>query len=192
MLISDTRTQFGLVAILLHWIIGLSWFGLFALGWYMVELDYYDPLYRTLPYWHKSVGMLLCLVVGVRLIFRLLVKRPEPAGNPSKLEALSAEIAHRLLMLGVIALLVTGYLIPTAEGDGIDVFGWVTVPALISDYPDQEDIAGEFHEIVAYMMLALIALHMLAALKHQIIDRNGALVRMIYPVSDKDESDVVQ
>jgi cytochrome b561 len=56
----------------MHWLIALTYLGLFCVGWYMVTLDYYHPWYIDLPHWHKSIGMLLILYWGLVSFMRML------------------------------------------------------------------------------------------------------------------------
>lgn len=183
--VSDTSLRYGLVASLLHWLIAVTFIGLFGVGWYMVTLGYYDAWYTTLPHWHKSVGMLLIVVVLIRGVWRRFVSKPLSLSTHKSWERKVSVLAHWLLGIGVVIVLLSGYLIPTAEGSGILVFDWFTFPALFS-LPNQEDIAGQAHEYVAYFVLGLAVLHASAALKHHFFDRVNTL-RRILPVSTKTE-----
>lgn len=73
----NTATRYGAVEIIIHWLIALAVVALFAIGWYMVELTYYDDLYNTLPNIHMSVGMLLAFVLLFRLALKLIDHAPE-------------------------------------------------------------------------------------------------------------------
>jgi cytochrome b561 len=73
----------------------------------------------------------------------------------------------------------SGYLISTADGRAIAVFDWFSVPALISDLPAQEDIAGLIHRWLAYLMMGLVLLHAAAALKHHFINKDNTLRKML-------------
>ena len=77
----NNEQRYGLVAKLLHWLMALGVIGLFGLGLYMVELDYYDRLYRTLPHIHKSVGILLFVLLIGRLLWRRFNTQPNPQGS---------------------------------------------------------------------------------------------------------------
>jgi cytochrome b561 len=77
------------------------------------------------------------------------------------------------------SVMISGYLISTADGRAISVFGWFEVPALITSIPDQEDIAGLIHEYLAWGLVIFSGLHALAALKHHFIDRDPTLKRML-------------
>ena len=62
------------------------------------------------------------------------------------------------------------------------MFDWFTLPALVTGVDNLEDIAGEVHEILAFTLIGLAAVHGLAAIKHHIIDRDTTLLRMLGPV----------
>jgi cytochrome b561 len=114
----------------------------------------------------------------VRLLWRWRVGVPEPLVSHSKLERVGAHLVHFLLYLALFGVVVSGYLISTADGRPVDVFGWFQVPALLSGIEGQEDIAGKVHLFLAYLTMGLVALHLLGALKHHFIDRDRTLMRM--------------
>lgn len=178
-MINNTEQRFGLVSILLHWIMALAVFGLFGLGWYMVDLTYYDALYKTLPEWHKSIGILLALVFVFRFAWRLRNPVPQPVRGSSPFEITASKVAHRLMYLLIALIIVSGYLISTAEGAAIDVFNLFSVPATLTSIPQQEDIAGAIHEYLAYALIGLAAVHAGAALKHHFVNRDETLRRML-------------
>ena len=179
--IRNSRRGYGLVAILLHWIMALLIVGLFALGLYMTSLDYYSPWYRTAPDIHRGLGVIVGLLLAARLAWRLLNTRPDPEpGTPRRLAA-AAEWAHRALYLLILLIIVSGYLISTADGRPIDVFGLFQVPALITGVDNLEDVAGEIHLVLAVTLMTLVALHAAAAFKHHFIDGDRTLRRMLSP-----------
>ncbi len=179
----NTIDRFGLVAIVLHWVIALTIFGLFGLGWYMIDLSYFDRLNKILPAIHKSIGMLLILVFVFSVIWKLVNLAPRPVEGSTRFEIITAKLAH-LGLSGLIAIiLVTGYLIPTAKGMGISVFGWFEVPATITSIPEQEDITGLIHKYLSYAIIGLALLHAAAALKHHFINKDDTLRRMLGRVS---------
>ena len=181
----NTSDRFGLVSIILHWLLALAIFGLFGLGWYMVDLTYYDALYNTLPSMHKSLGILLAIVFGLSVIWRIINQKPQPLDSINQLEIIAARVAHFLLSTLIALIVISGYLIPTAKGAGISVFEWFTVPAIIAELPGQEDIAGKSHKYLSYAIIGLAVLHTGAALKHHFIDKDDTLKRMLRLPSDK-------
>jgi len=169
--------SYGLISILLHWLIAAAAVGLFALGTWMVELGYYDRWYRSAPQLHKSTGVLMFGVLLVRLAWRHASPGPRPIGSPLQVRVASA--VHGLLYLLLLALMLSGYLISTADGRGIAVFDLFRLPATLSGGQGQADLAGQLHRLLGYAMMALAALHAGAALKHHFIDRDRTLKRML-------------
>ncbi|SHF43313.1 Cytochrome b561 [Modicisalibacter ilicicola DSM 19980] len=175
----NTTLGWGLGSILIHWLSALAVIGLFALGWWMTGLTYYDAWYNLGPWWHRSVGMLLLGVSLLRVLWRLFQPTPRAQGAP--LEKLAAHVGHLLIYLLLFVVLISGYLISTAEGRGISVFGWFSVPALVSELPNQATLAGEVHWYSAWALVILSLGHALAAFKHLMIDRNEVMRRMLDP-----------
>ena len=168
---------FGLVSVQLHWSMALLIVGLFALGKYIVDLDYYDPWYKTLPELHLGVGMILALMLIVRLGWRLSNPHPQIIGE--LWEQRVALSVHRLFYLLLALIFVSGYLITTADGKALSLFSWFDIPATLYGYENQEDIAGVVHEWLSNGLIALATLHTLAALKHHFINRDSTLRRML-------------
>ena len=173
----NTRERYGLVAIALHWLVALTVIALFALGLWMVELDYYDAWYRRAPALHKAIGILLFLVVLIRIGWHSFSPRPQSIGGG--IEVTMARLVHRVLLILPLLVMFSGYLISTADGSSVDVFSLFEVPAIISDIEGQEDIAGDVHLVLAITLVVITALHMLAAFKHHFIDRDATLRRML-------------
>ncbi|WP_296807467.1 cytochrome b [Thiocapsa sp.] len=175
----NTDDGYGVVAVVLHWLVAAVVVGLFSLGLWMVELTYYDAWYRRSTDIHKGVGILLFLVVLARLGWRLVNPRPVPEPAHSRLERIAAALTHVLLYVLLFAVMTAGYLISTADGRAVDVFGLFSVPATIAGLPGQADIAGDFHLALAIALIALAAVHAIAALKHHFIDRDRTLLRIL-------------
>ncbi len=175
----NTADGYGWVAVVLHWLVAVFVVGLFALGLWMVELTYYDAWYRRSTDIHKGVGILLCLVMLARLGWRLVNPRPVPDPTPARLERVAAAVTHVLLYVLLFAVMTAGYLISTADGRAIDVFGLFSVPATIAGVAGQADIAGDVHRALAIALIVLAGIHSLAALKHHFIDRDRTLLRML-------------
>ncbi len=175
----NSPERFGWVTILMHWVVAVAVFGLFGLGLYMVDLTYYDAWYREAPHIHKSIGILLFALMLVRAFWSLLSPPPHSLPSHKRWEKVSAHAAHILMYLLIFTVLVTGYLIPTADGSGIDVFNWFTVPSITGQQKGLEDVAGSIHYWVAWALVVLAAVHALGAVKHHVIDRDATLKRML-------------
>ncbi len=169
--------QYDRIAITLHWLMAALVIGLFFLGIYMVQLDYYDPWYHDAPDLHKAIAIIFLGLLCGRLGWRLLRSYPAPFGRPW--ERGLARFVHGSHYLLMIIIGISGYLLPTAKGAGVDVFGFFTVPSLLSLSSRQSDLAGLVHRQASWVLMALVALHVLAAFKHHLIDRDPTLLRMI-------------
>ncbi|PAU88241.1 cytochrome B [Pseudomonas sp. WN033] len=175
----NTHTRYGLVTVLLHWGVAVTVIGLAILGLWMTDLSYYSPYYRSAPFWHKSTGIALAAVLVLRLLWRWINPKPAHLPNHARWEVRLASAVHGLLYMLLFLIVISGYLISTARGQGISVFGWFELPALVSGLPRQEDRAGDLHFWSAMLLLGLVALHALGALKHHFIDRDDTLRRML-------------
>lgn len=177
-MLKNSPSRYGLVAVLLHWLAALTIIGLFALGFWMVDLGYYDPWYHDAPFIHKSIGILLAILMLLRLVWRFYDSPPASINSHSLLEKKIASLAHRIIYLLAFLIVFSGYLISTADGKPIEVFNWFTIPALQTLIENQEDLAGTFHKWLAYLLIAIALLHALAALKHHFIDKDNTLKRI--------------
>ncbi|RUO48307.1 cytochrome b [Pseudidiomarina donghaiensis] len=176
-MIKNTTASYGWLAIAIHWLSVLLVIGLFALGYWMLTLSYYDPWYRLGPWWHKSIGISLLLLTLVRSAWKFYTVSPKPLG--ASWEQKGARWGHGIIYALLFVTMISGYLISTADGRGISVFDWFEVPALITGIPNQEDIAGEVHWYTALALVIAAAGHALAALKHHFINRDATLKRML-------------
>jgi len=185
-MIRNTQTNFGLLTRLIHWLSALTIFGLFGVGYWMVDLSYYSEWYQTAPHWHESVGILLLVVTVFRLVWKTIQITPKPLSTHSASDQKKAKAVHYLLYLLMFTLFITGYLIPTADDRSIEVFSWFALPSIGALFDKQEDIAGTIHEYGAYTLIAIAVLHALAALKHHFIDKDETLKRMVSRTNNKD------
>ena len=186
-MLRNSARAYGWVSIIIHWLMAIAIFGMFALGLWMTELDYYDSWYHDAPSIHKSIGMLLLFLLIFRLAWRLLNTRPELLG--AAWEQFVALAVHRTHYLLLFAVTISGYLIPTAEGVGISVFGWFTVPASLSFTKQEADLIGLIHLYVAWAVVGLAGMHAGAAFKHHFIDRDQTLLRML-GISQKSKGEI--
>jgi cytochrome b561 len=175
----NDRDGYGVVAIGLHWLVAIAVYGLFSLGLWMRSLGYYDSWYQLGPWWHKSIGVMLFFILMFRLVWRIGNPRPDHLPTHKPYERVVALWVHGLLYLILFVLMISGYLISTADGRPLEVFGWFTIPATISGLEHQEDIAGKVHLYLAWSLVVLSALHGLAALKHHVLDHDMTLMRML-------------
>lgn len=175
----NTKTEYGYTSIFFHWLAAFSIFALFALGIYMVDLTYYHTWYKTAPALHKSIGIILFIIMVLRLLWRSKQITPNHLKNHSNFERKAGKLIHTTLYVLTFFIMLSGYLISTADGRGIAVFELFEIPGFGSFFENQEDLAGIIHKWLAYGLVTLAILHALAALKHHFIDKDNTLNRMI-------------
>jgi len=179
MRLRNSSSQWGWTTITIHWITALTIIGMFAFGLWMVELTYYDEWYKKGPSLHKSIGITLFMLTLGRLVWRLKNITPDALSSHKVWERKIAAIAHFLLYLLLFGVMISGYLISTADGRGVEFFGLFEIPATLQGIENQEDIAGVVHLILASTLIGIALLHAGAALKHHFIDRDRTLKRML-------------
>lgn len=178
--LKDSRTGFGWVSIAFHWVSALVIVFLFGLGVYMRSLGYYDTWYHKGPALHISVGLLFAGLMLVRLAWR--ASNPLPADlDSNRLQNLAAKLIKWAFYLLILVVLVSGYMITTAEGEAADVFGWFAIPPIAEFSSTTVDFVGALHKYLAWTIIGLAIVHSLAALYHHFVKRDRTLVRMLKP-----------
>ena len=175
----DCETHYGPLSKLLHWSSALLVLGLFGLGIWMVELDYYHGWYHTGPALHISFGLLLLALTVLRLSWRSLNRSPVPLASHSRIITSAATVVKCTLYLLLLIILFSGYAITTAEGQPARFFDSLTIPALMAFEGDQVDWLGRIHLWGAGALIALVAGHAGAALFHHLVHKDATLKRML-------------
>jgi len=183
------RDHYGLVSIGFHWTIALGMTGLVGLGAWMVGLTYYDPWYNDSLALHKAIGIVILGLALAKFGWRLVDGKPRYGPEVRPRERAAATAMHWVLNGLMVLLPVTGYLISTSEGAGIDVFGLFEVPAFFDVTASTRDLAIDIHYYLAYGGIALVGIHACAALKHTFIDKGSTLIRMLIPRSRAEQVD---
>ena len=177
-MIKNTSNHYGLISIVLHWLVAMTVIGLFALGFWMVDLSYYDSWYRTAPHIHKSIGILLFIAMVIRLLWRCYSPPPHALPSHRRWKKVVSAVTHKLLYLLIFTIMLTGYFISTSDGRAIQVFDLFEVPSFGQLFPRQSDIASDLHKWLAYSLIGLVVLHAAAAIKHHVVDKDATLLRM--------------
>jgi cytochrome b561 len=179
----DQQHQLSKTSVMLHWIVALVMISLSVVGLLMVEKEIWF-LYPI----HKSIGILIFVLILMRVVWRVRKGWPKPIRQYARYEQVLAKFVHWVLIVGTVLMPVSGMLMSGVGGHGIAIFGWKLMAEHHSfTKPDQALPYSEFwaevgesgHEIIAYILIAAIVLHIAGALKHHIIDRDATLRRML-------------
>ena len=179
MRLRNHTTGYGYLAIALHWLMAVLVIGLFALGVYMMELDYYHPWYNTSVVWHYSLGLLTLFLLLFKLYWRLSNPVPAPLPSYRSWEVLAAKTVHWMTYYLLLLIGVSGYLILGDEGESIPWFDLIEIPILVNLASLTISLWGKVHQISAYILAVFVILHILAALKHHFYHRDVTLLRML-------------
>jgi cytochrome b561 len=175
--LADTREKLSPLTVAFHWFIGLTIISMLALGVYMEDLPR-SEWRSTLIGWHKVIGTTVLMVAALRLLWRWWNGLPKPAGFMPPWQHKLASAVHILLLVATIALPLSGALYSYGAGYPVPVLGLFNITP-DGKTPWLDDIAGEAHEIFEDILIAIISLHVLGALKHHVVDKDGTLSRML-------------
>jgi len=189
MSIQPMPSRYTTVAIILHWLIAVAIIGLIAAGLWMSEAIK-NPATQGQAFvvyqWHKSLGLTVMVLSVARLAWRLLHPAPPLPGGMGPMARTAARVTHVAFYVLMIGMPLLGWAMVSASPLGLPtiVFGlfeWPHISALaaIEDKKPVEDALKQAHSLGGYLMAALVVLHVGAALKHQFVDRDGLLARMV-------------
>ena len=166
-------------AMLIHWLSALLIIAAFFLGLTMTEIHGITPTKLKYYSWHKWLGVTVLLLAVVRVLWRRANQPPpHPLGMPAW-QAMAADATHLLLYLLIFAVPISGYLYSSAAGVPVVYLGLIPLPTLIEANAELKPILKTVHYVLTMTMAAAVVGHVLAALKHQFIDRDGVLRRML-------------
>ena len=179
---NNHEPRYSHVAMALHWLLALALVAMFGLGVYMADLPF-SPTRLKLYNWHKWAGISFLLLSVLRLVWRLTHRPPAlPVAITKAMPAwqnLAHHATHHLLYLLFFVVPLLGWAYSSAAGFPIVWFGVIALPDFVPADKALAELIKPLHELSALALMALAALHVAAALKHQWIDRDGLLLRML-------------
>lgn len=172
-----TSSSLSKTTIILHWTVAILFITAMCTG-IIVDGMERGPEATELRNFHKSIGLLVIAFAAYRVVWRIKEGHiPAIPGMP-KWQAISATLMHYLLLTATILMPLTGILMSRAGGRAIEFFGFVVIEGG-DKYEWLVDITKPIHYGVTWFLVAVVALHIVAALKHQLIDKDNTLGRML-------------
>ena len=179
---TDTISKLSHTTLALHWIVGLTMIGMLALGIIMEEFDM-----KYLMPWHKSIGILIFAFVIARVLWRIKNGWPKPVNQYKSYEQLLSKLVHWVLIVSTVLMPLSGILMSYMGGNGLEMFGLELAGRNIDAATGEKvarnkalaGLAHSTHGIVPTVLYVAIALHVVGAFKHHIVDKDGTLKRMI-------------
>lgn len=175
----SSRAGYGGAARLFHWLTAFLIIVMFAMGWYMADLEFTDPEKFRLYQIHKSLGITIFVIAVVRLVWRLTHKAPPWPAHMSSLERFAAAGAHWALYGLILLQPVIGVLQSNAANFPIVFWDKVELPTLIGPNEWLGDALAWAHYILAVGLAGLILLHVAAALRHHVLLKDDVLRNMM-------------
>ncbi len=178
----STLENWGWLTRALHWSIALMVFGMVAAGLYAASLDASTPAgdlrYYAVIDVHKSFGLTVIMLMAFRLVWRLGERTPLLPATTQTWEKVLARTSQVLLYVGLFMMPVTGWLWASAYGEPVRFFG-LKVPGLVHLSGDRATLAHHLHIFTAFVLIAIVGLHVIGALKNHFVDRNNVLRKML-------------
>lgn len=170
------QPRYSTIAIGLHWLLAAAILTSLLVGNFMSDLSV-SPLQLRLVNWHKWAGVTILALSLLRLAWRL-THRPPPDVPMPRWQRSAAHATHWAMYLLFFAVPLAGWAYSSATGFQVVWFGVLPLPDFVA--PDKALAASLklLHAVLAYTLAAFVALHVAAALKHQLVDRDGLLGRM--------------
>jgi len=181
--------RYTAVAITLHWLIAAAIIVLIAMGLWMSDAIH-KPETKAAAFkiyqLHKSLGLTVLVLSVLRLAWRLVNPPPPLPGSLTRVERVVAHLTHGAFYVLMLAIPLAGWAMVSASPFGLPtmVFGlfeWPHIPVLaeLTDKKPVEAVFRTAHRWMAFGLTALLVLHIGAALKHQFVNRDGVLARMV-------------
>ncbi len=175
---TNRKVRYDLPAIALHWAIALLVIVLLIMGYTMVDTPKGSPGRAVYFNLHKSLGVLAGVLILLRLGWRLAHPVPPLPIGTSCLMARAAQCSHCLLYLCMVLQPATGYLSSSFNKYGVKFFGFA-LPYWAWEDKHLRELFMTYHQMIALAFIVLIAVHVLAACKHFLIDRDQVFWRML-------------
>lgn len=187
--IRNTATRYGFVAQSLHWLIAV---GIVA-QYFLAEAGEENEGAALAPFGaesvHRALGMSLLALAVLRLAWRLLELPPERPLTMKSYEIGLARVAHFAFYVLLFAIPLSGWALASTGGESLSFLGWFDLPHFQPVAPLQlpwleggrlsKDQLEELHEILFNVLAGLAVLHIVAALTHHFIERDGVLRSML-------------
>ena len=169
--------RYSTPAVVLHWLVALLIFAGFPLGLYMVDLPLSPDKLKLYSY-HKWIGITVLLLTAIRVSWRLTHTPPPLPVDIAAWQRRASAIVHGLLYGLMIVIPLSGWLMSSAKGVQTVWFGVLPLPDLLEKNRELGDLLAGVHKALNFTLLALVILHVGAALKHHFIERQSFLQRM--------------
>jgi cytochrome b561 len=177
---SNAPDRYSGVAVALHWLIAVLIFGQIAFGWFLEGIPRNTPMRGFYVNLHKSTGLTIALLIVLRLAWRLAHPPPQLPSFMPAWERIAARMSHLALYVCMLVMPLSGYIASNFSKFGIKFFNMLVLPPWGIDDKRIYAVFNTTHVVTSYLFVALIVLHVLAAIRHG-VRRDGVLARILLP-----------
>lgn len=177
-MLRNTPRSWGSLSRAFHWGLGFVIIGMLAYGWWMNHIAARPDrfFHRSI---HADIGYVVLLLMAVRLIWRAINPVPALPAGSRLWERVLAKANHWLLYGITMLVAVLGWAHSGAhKPDYADWFGLFRVPQFTTPDKANADFYEDWHIYMAYVLIALVAIHILAALYHHFVRDDDVVARM--------------
>jgi len=171
--------RYSRTAMVLHWVIAAAVLAQIAFGWYLQTVPRLTPDRTVFVNIHKSTGLVIGILILVRFAWRLAHKPPPLPESLPAWERRAARTSHALLYACMLIMPIAGYTASNFSKFGVKLFNRIVLPPWGVDDRGIYAFFNGLHVITSYVFVALIAVHIAAALKHLFFPRHGIFRRML-------------
>ncbi|WP_299772524.1 cytochrome b [uncultured Tateyamaria sp.] len=179
--------HYDFISRLNHWIIAIAIIGMLLFGLYLEYGGLEREARRPLIGVHRSVGVLVLIYGAWRVAWRVMRGFPEPVSTMPRWQHRLSKWVHWSLLSGILIMPLSGIGFTIFRGRDVSVFGWFSIPG-VAEVPWIVAMSSAIHQYVGLGLCTIVVLHIAAALKHHLVDRDPTLTRMIsgraVPASD--------
>ena len=176
--LKNSETEYGTVTKTLHWTIALIVLCLLPVGLFMDDLPL-GALKLNVYNLHKSFGITVLTLIICRICWHIVSHRPNAVETLKPWEKTGAAVVHYSLYILLIAMPLTGWLMSSAAGRPVHFFDLFILPDLVAQDKALSKTFRELHGDIGWIIIAVVSLHIAAALKHYFIDKDIVLKRML-------------
>ena len=176
-IVADSPAHYSRTAVALHWLIAALIGVALVMGWVMTDMGV-TPLKLKVYNWHKWVGITVLWLAALRILWRVTHRPPAMVTMPAW-QRIAAHALHGVLYLLMLAQPLSGWIYSNAAGFPIIYLRLVPLPNLVAKNAQLAETWQGVHETIGWLLVAALVAHLLAALKHQLIDKDDTMHRML-------------
>lgn len=173
------QQRYTYTAMLFHWLVAVLVVAAFTLGLVMTDIPGLTPTKLRYFSWHKWIGVTVLMLAVLRVLWRLFHPSPAYPDTMARWQQRAANGLHILLYVLIFAVPLSGYFYSLASGVPVVYLGLFELPVLIDANPVLKPVLKGVHYWLNMLLAASVGVHVAAALKHQFVDRDGVLRRML-------------